>query len=221
MKRIIIAILLFACTATAFSQSRYTIVQLNKKDVPGIIGEIPFTENTVRDAIDKNFEKLGYKSRKQKEYKVYSGVLLKELGAEPHDLYVMVDRKSRQDKDVSIVTMLVSKGFDNFANDTADAGLINNTKAYINGLRDIAAAYDLELQIAEQEEVTNKNEKKSANLVEDSVSLQKKKKKLDLDIMQNSGEQTNQKAENNRQRQILETLKNKRKPTLQSTEIKN
>jgi hypothetical protein len=114
MKKIILTLFLFGCISAIFSQSRYTVVQLNKKDVPGVIGEIPFPENTVRDAIDKNFEKLGYKSRKQKDYKIYNSVLLKELGAEPHDLYVMVERKSRQEKGTAVVTFLISKGFENF-----------------------------------------------------------------------------------------------------------
>ncbi len=197
--------------ATAMSQSRYSVVQLNKKDVPAVVSEIPFIESTVREAIDKNFEKLGYKGRRVKDFYVYSGVMLKELDNNPHDIYVMVDRKSRSEKEVSIVTLLIGKGFDTFANDTADATLINNTKAYINSLREVAAAYDLELQITAQEEVIKKNAKKIDDLVEDSVSLQKKMKKLTDDISHNSLDLTNQKVENERQKQILETLKNKRR----------
>ena len=211
MKKICFLALSMLAIGTAFCQSRYTVVQLNKKDVPGVIGEIPFVENTVREAIDKHFEKLGYRAKKVKDYYVYGRVILKELDEMPHDIYVMVDRKSRSEKEVSVVTMLIGKGFDSFATDTADAALINNTKVYLNSLRDVAAAYDLELQIASQEEVIKKNDKKAANLVEDAISLQKKKKKLDDEITQNNIEQVTQKGECNRQRQILETLKGKRK----------
>ena len=151
---------------SAMSLSRYTVVQLNKKDVPAVVSEIPFVESTVREAIDKNFEKLGYKGRKVKDYYVYSGVMLKELDNNPHDIYVMVDRKSRSEKEVSI---------------------------------------------AAQEEVIKKNTKKIDDLVEDSVSLQKKMKKLTDEISHNSLDLTNQKVENERQRQILETLKNRRR----------
>ena len=188
------------------------MVQFNKKDVPGVIGEIPFVPSTVKEAIDKNFEKLGYKAHKAKDnFYVYSGVILKELDSMPHDIYLMVDKKSRQEKEVSQVIMLIGKGFDDFANDTADGNLINRTKIYINSLRDVAVAYDLELQITAQEEVIKKNVKKTDNLLEDSVSLQKKKKKLFDEIGQNSLEQASQKIDNERQSQILETLKSKRK----------
>lgn len=198
----------------AISQSRYTVVQFNKKDVPGVIGEIPFVESTVRDAINKNFEKMGYKGKKVKDFVVYSGVFLKELDNQPHDIFVMVDRKSRSEKETSLVTFLIGMGFDNFASDTANIDLINSTKAYINSLREVAAAYDLELQIAAQEEVVKKNERKAENLKDDANSLQKKKKKLDDEIAQNIIDQNVQIVENERQKQIMETLKSKRKPAL-------
>lgn len=209
-KRLLIAFTFFYSLAS-IGQSRYTIAQFNKKDVPGVIGEIPFVESTVRESIDKNFEKLGYKGKKVKDFVVYSSVVLKELDNAPHDIYVFVDRKSRQEKDVSLVTFLIGKGFDNFASDTADADLINQTKLYINSLREVAAAYDLELQINAQEDVIKKNEKKVESLMDDNNSLQKKKKKIDDEIAQNNLEQVNQKAENERQKLILENLKAKRK----------
>jgi len=103
-------------------------------------------------------------------------------------------------------------GFDNFASDTANIDLINSTKAYINSLREVAAAYDLELQISAQEELVKKNEKKVENLKDDANSLQKKKKKLDDEIAQNIIDQNVQRIETERQKQIMETLKSKRKP---------
>lgn len=212
MKRIYLVIAAIFVTGFAISQSRYTIVQFNKKDVPGVIGEIPFVESTVKEAIDKNFEKTGYKGKKVKDFVVYSGVVLKELDNQPHDIYVMVDRKSRSEKETSLVTFLIGMGFDDFASDTANIDLINSTKAYINSLREVAAAYDLELQISAQEELVKKNEKKVENLKDDANSLQKKKKKLDDEIAQNIIDQNVQRIETERQKQIMETLKNKRKP---------
>jgi len=214
MKRIYLIIAAIFVASFAMSQSRYTVVQFNKKDVPGVVGEIPFVESTVREAIDKNFEKMGYKGKKVKDFVVYSGVFLKELDHQPHDIYVMVDRKSRSEKETSTVTFLIGIGFDNFASDTANIDLINSTKTYINSLREVAAAYDLELQIAAQEELVKKNEKKVENLKDDANALQKKKKRLDDEIAQNTIDQNLQKVETERQKQIMETLKSKRKPTV-------
>jgi hypothetical protein len=49
MKRIYLIIAAIFVASFAMSQSRYTVVQFNKKDVPGVVGEIPFVESTVRE----------------------------------------------------------------------------------------------------------------------------------------------------------------------------
>ena len=187
------------------------MVQFNKKDVPGVIVEVPFVESTVRDAIDKNFEKLGYKSRKQKDYLVYAGVTIPEFGNELYDIYVLVERKSRQEKEISNVTFLMSKGFENFVDDREENRLLDKTKTYMNELRTLAADYDLELQIAAQEEVLRKVAKKLDNYVEDSVSLVKKKRRIEDDIVQNKSNISSQKIDSYRQKQILDMLMSKRK----------
>jgi len=210
-KKYVLIALLFA-SGFGFSQSRYTIVQFNKKDVPAVIGEIPFSEGTVKEALDKNFEKQGYKGKKVKDFLVYNGVAIKEVDSTmTHDLYMMVERKSRQEKEVSVVTFLIGKGFDSFANDTADAAVISNIKTYLLSLREVVAAFDLELQISAQEDLIKKADKKYNNLLEDGMTLFKKKKKIEEEITLNGVETNNQKTDTERQKQILSTLKAKRK----------
>ena len=196
------------------------MVQFNKKDVPGVIVELPFVESTVREAIDKNFEKLGYKSRKQKDYLVYNGVNMPEFGNELYDIYVLVERKSRQEKEISNVTFLMSKGFENFVDDREENRLLDKTKTYMNELRTLAADYDLELQIAAQEEVLRKVAKKLDNYVEDSVSLVKKKRRIEEEIVQNNSNISSQKTDSFRQKQILDVLISKRKKAEIKSEIK-
>lgn len=196
------------------------MVQFNKKDVPGVIVEVPFVESTVREAINKNFEKLGYKSRKQKDYLVYNGVNMPEFGNELYDIYVLVERKSRQEKEVSNVTFLMSKGFENFIDDREENRLLDKTKTYMNGLRTLAADYDLELQITEQEEVLRKAIKKLDNFVEDSVLLVKKKKRIEDEMVQNNLNISSQKTDSHRQKQILDMLLSKRKKVEIKSEMK-
>ncbi|MBS4042307.1 MAG: hypothetical protein KGZ59_00630 [Chitinophagaceae bacterium] len=211
MKKLLLSIVCLQLVSMLFAQSRFTVVQFNKMDVPGIICEVPFIETTVRAAIDKNFEKLGYKGRKQKDYMVYAGVTMPEFGNETYDIYVLVERKSRQEKDVSNVTFLMSKGFEHFVGEREENRLLDKTKTYMNGLKNLSAAYDLELQIAEQEEAMKKAIKKLDNLKEDSVALIKKKRKIEDDMAQNRLNISSQKTDSTRQRQILDVLKSKRK----------
>jgi hypothetical protein len=212
MKKILVLSLCIGLSLLGFSQSRYSFVQFNKKDVPAISAEIGFKEETTADAIFNNLEKRGYKSKKAKDdFRLFSGVSMKELGEGVYDIYIQVVRKSRQEKEVSTVTMLISKGYENFATDESDSALIANAKVYILSLRNIAAEYDLELQIKDQEDVVKKTDKKFVNLTDDGISLQKKKKKLEDDITQNTNEVANQKSECEKQKQILDTLKSKKK----------
>jgi hypothetical protein len=210
MKKFLLVISL-AITSISSSQTRLGTSVFNKKEVPAVMGEMPYEQEVVKDGIDKNFEKLGYKSKKSKGFLMYTAVLMPKLGAQPYDIYVTVDRKSRQEKSTSIVTFLISKGLENFASDVNDDSLMNNTRAYLSSLTEIVAAYDLKLQIEAQDEVAKKAEKKYTNLQEDAVALQKKKKKIEEEIIQNTLDQASQKNEKERQIQILEVLKSKQK----------
>jgi hypothetical protein len=106
---------------------------------------------------------------------------------------------------------LVSSGYEKFIGDSTGSDLIGNVKAFLNKQIDASAAYDLEMQITEQDEITQSAAKKLASLTEDGVSLQKKKEKLEKEIQENIKKQADQKAESEKQTQIFNTLKGKRK----------
>ncbi|MFY8128649.1 MAG: hypothetical protein ACOVMM_09740 [Chitinophagaceae bacterium] len=211
MKKIIVTILLAISIGKSFGQSRFTIAKYNKKDVPAVIGEIPFNENTTKDAFVDFFEKKGYKGKSNKGFVIFSGVVLNELSSEPLDVYIMTERKSRQEKDKAIVTMLLSKSYENFVSDTSDNKIINEAKTFLNSMVEKVAEYDLELQIAEQEKITNKASSKLTDLVEDGQKLAKRKIEIETQIVQNTNQQAAQKIEQEKQTQILNNLKSKRK----------
>lgn len=110
-----------------------------------------------------------------------------------------------------MVTLLLSTGFEKFVNDTTGTAILAKAQEYLNGLFPVIAAYDLELQIADQEELVKKADKKYSNAVDEGESLEKKKKKLEEDIEDNIKDQATKKQEAEAQRQVLQTLKAKRK----------
>lgn len=211
MKHILIMAVCLATTQLLSAQATTATVEYLKVNRQAVVNEMPFPEKTIRDAVDNKMQQMGYKGKETKGYMVYKGVRMPELGNESYDLYFMADRVSRKNKDNSTLTMLISKGYDNFASDSSDATLINNGKQYLNGIRDMIAAYDLELQIQAQEDAVKKADKKYNGLVEDGESLEKKRKNIEKDIEDNKKDQANQKSETEKQRQILETLRGKRK----------
>lgn len=134
-----------------------------------------------------------------------------ELGPDSYDLFFSADRASRRDKENSSVTMLISKGNDVFVADTLDSKVYDNGKVFLDNLRVMVEAYDLEQQIIEQENVIKKAEKKDKSLKDEADDLQKKKRKIEDDIVQNTKDLADQVKELEKQRQMLETLKAKRK----------
>jgi hypothetical protein len=209
----IATLVFFFTSAAALAQSATTTVEYQKINRQGVVNELPFSEKTVRNAIDSKMEQLGYKGKDSKGFTVYKGVKLAELGSDSYDLYFMADKKSRRDKENSSLTLMVSKGYDNFVADSSDATLMNNAKTYMNNIKDMVAAYDLEQQIMAQEDAIKKADKKYNNLVDDGVSLEKKRRNIEKDIEDNKKDQANQQTELEKQKQILETLRGQRKKT--------
>jgi hypothetical protein len=211
MKKTLLSVIISFLTITAFSQARTATADYNKTMQPAIEIEIPFEEKTVMKSLVEKMEKKGYKGKDSKDYTVYKGVTMSELGSGTYDVYFKADRKSRKEKDITILTMLLSSGYEKFISESDDASLFNNAKSFLNNLTENAVAYDLELQIKEQTEATEKASKKYNNSVEDGKDLVKKKEKLEKDIADNTQKQADMKAESEKQVQILETLKAKRK----------
>jgi len=207
MKKIVVLVLLFVLNLHANAQSRTSTVEYQKTDREAIVNEVPFSEDMITRAIQDTLEKLGYKGKESKGFIVYKGVKMPALGSEAYDLYFSVDKKSKREKDISKVTLMISKGFDIFVTEKSDPGLVRNAKTYLDSLRNTVAIYDKGQQISEQEEVVKKAEKKIENLAEDAQDLQKKKKKLEKEIEDNIKEQADQQKELEKQRQVLSTLK--------------
>ena len=211
MKYIITLICAFAFCSALTAQSRTATVEYQKINRQGVVAEIPFPEKTIRDAIDNKMEQMGYKGKDSKGFTVYKGVRMPELGNDSYDLYFTADRKSRKEKENSTLTLMISKGFDAFVSDSSDARVMSNAKNYLDTIKNMIAAYDLEQQIVVQEDAVKKADKKYNNLIDDGASLEKKKKNIEKDIEDNKKNQASQQAEIENQKQILETLRGKRK----------
>ncbi len=195
---------------SASSQAIYTQADYNKVKKPALLSELPFSDNTVKDAVVDFMKTNGYKQEKNKDYLVFKGVSLSKLGPGQYDLYFKISEKSRKEKDKSTVTMFISKGYENFVGADTEPDLINNGKNFLDNLLQITAAYDLELQIKSQEEAVKKTERRLQELMNDQSDLKTKIAKLQDALAQNESNQTDQQTEIEKQKQILETLVSKR-----------
>lgn len=210
MRKLILLFFAVLIYAGSFSQAFTTIAPYQKTQQPAIQIEIPFPTKTVDNAINDKLTRIGYKGIPTKDYTVYKDTRLHEISNDPYNLYFKTDRKSRDQKDVTVLTMLISSGYLKFIGDSTDAGLVSNAKQFLNDLITTVTAYDLEQQISGQQLAVKKADKKLGDVVSDGQDLVKKKKKLDQDIADNLQAQTVQQAELARQQQILATLVSKR-----------
>ena len=212
MKRFLLAFLFAMISVTAgYAQAILATAEYNKTMQPAITLDIPYPDKTVQAAIEDRLLKLGYKGKSNKGYTVFKAVRLPELGPDTYDLYFDASRKSRREKDITTVTMLVSSGYEKFIGDTTNLQVVNNAKQWLNAFPEAVVAYDLEVQISDQEATWKKADKKLANLIDDATDLQRKLVKLQKEIEDNTAQQAAQRTEIERQLQVLEQLKSQRK----------
>ncbi len=168
--------------------------EFQKTQQPAALITVPYPGSVVEDAIADFMTKKGIKSSSNGGYKVYRNY---NLPGNDHnsDLYFKVDRKSRSEKDVSVVSMLVARTAEDVKtrklNDTTGNGLEGAT-ALLDDMAPTFEAYNLELQIKDQEAVVKKAQKKYDDLVSDQKDGEKKMRNLEDKLAQNKKDQVKQ-----------------------------
>lgn len=213
MKKLILSLIaLITLYTTAKAQAGEVRTTFNKTEQPAIAAEYGYDADLVDKAITDDLRQRGFgKGKSSKGYTLYQGINFNDISPDKIDLYYKVERKSKKDKDRTIITVLVSKGYDNFITSATEAKLVEATIKYVNGLQPKFVSNNLEQQIKDQEDLVKKEEKKANNLGDDGTDLEKKKRKIEEDIATNKNDQAKQKSEVEKQRQVLETLKGQRK----------
>ena len=208
--RLITSLFAVLLTLTVSAQSYEGTVEYQKKDQKAMIIEFPYSPSVVEDAIVQKMEKLGYKKKESKGFLVYKNAVISEISAEPADYMIKVERKSRKEKDESVVYLVMNKGEENIMARN-DALLNSNVKTFLNGMSPDVESLNLERQIEAQQALVAKAEKKLKDLKEDQESMEKKIKKLQDDLKDNAKDQEKQQNEIENQKKVLEALVGKRR----------
>ena len=203
-------LVLFFFNCAAFSQAQYKFIDFKDAQKPAIVYDLPYPEKTVDGALTDKLGKLGYKGKESKGFTMYKNVSMPELGPGNYDLYFAMDKRSKKERDITTVTMLISKGNENFITDTSDAQLIANGKTFLESMVTGVAAYDLEQQILAQADVVKREEKRLKTYGDEADDMQKRKKKLEQQLEQNQKDQDAEVREIQKQKDLYETLKARR-----------
>lgn len=200
-------VLAIAATGTATAQNAHeSSVKFNKTTENAVVADFDKPADVVEAALKNRLEKEGLgKMKSTKGFMSYPGTLWNSVSSDKLDVYFKVEGK----KDKSTVSVLVSKGYDNFITSGSDAKTIDNVKAFLNGLREYTNSYQLTLNIKEQEEAIKKAEKAYSSSMENNKDLLAQKEKLEKRIAESNNEQVLKQKALDEEKKKLDELKGK------------
>ncbi|HEX5651747.1 MAG TPA: hypothetical protein VFX58_01655 [Chitinophagaceae bacterium] len=218
MRKKVFYLFLFLFTGmSAFSQAYEGSIEYDKKKQQAFMIDYNYPPESVEAAIVQKMESMGYKAKeekgifnKDKGFIIFKGAFIPDISPSSMDYIVKVERKSRREKDESVIYMIIMKDGNN-AKDGFEAEDVSNAKRFLNDLLPNVEASHLEFQIRAQEDVVVKAEKKLKNLQDDKKDMEEKIRKLQDDIKTNEKNQQNTEQEIANQKTALEALKGKRK----------
>ncbi|MGN6247672.1 MAG: hypothetical protein ACTHNG_04910 [Ginsengibacter sp.] len=188
-----------------------TTVEYNGQKYPCYLTEYNLPPQQTEDVIINKLRSEGYNASKSKGFLVYKNVRLQNLNSgEPQDILFKIERKSRKEKDKSIVTMIATKtGLIpeekvNGAKNVAAIELSENAVPFINSFQSDMKMSAYNLAVSNQEEAVSKAEKKLQKLQDEQGKLEKKIKNLQDDLTKNKTDQQNQTEEIAKQKTILD-----------------
>lgn len=211
MKKIYSVCIVFLLISNVHAQSYTGQTKINSMQKLAVINEMAYAADITEGAVKKKMSQLGYTAKEEKGFMVYKNVSIPSLGAATYNLYFKTEKKSRKEKEQSLVYLLLSDNYDAFLNETRDLTVIDNAKTFLNSLSVQAEDVYIESEITRQEDVVKKAEKDYNNTVEDGNSLEKKRQSLEEDIKKNKEKQEERRLDSEKQKQLLELARAKRK----------
>lgn len=205
-------VIFFTSRSTAQVVATEGKVEHTKGEKIAAVIELPYPVEEVEDAIAEHFSKKGGKSDESKGFKIFRSMKLSDEDLEVNDLHFKVERKSRKEKDITVVYLLVGRPSENVGvRSGTDRHKIEEAKAFLNQLTPSVEGHHLDVQIKGQEETLKKALKKQQTLADDQKDLQEKLKALQQKIEQNKVDLDKQTEEVTRQQGTLDAMKGRKK----------
>jgi hypothetical protein len=205
MKKILLSVIVTAISYLSFGQVYDGTVSYNKKEQPAVISDYKFPQETVEKALREKLQSLGLKVKSSRGFLIASSSVISNIAAIPMDYAFKIDRKSKKEKDITTVFMVMTVGD---VNNTPDNS--SNAKTFLSDLAPAVDATNIDNMVSDQYTTLTKAQKKYKSLQDDQTSLEKKIRSLQDDLASNAKDQANQLLEVQRQQDILTTWKAKK-----------
>lgn len=210
MKRILFAALaLFTACTGAFSQSGATLGKINyqKGEKQAAIIELPYRPEIVEGALKNKLQTALVKEARLKGMQVFKGARLTSTDGEVVDMYFRVDRRGGKEAQQSVVYLVLGRPNENIAlRAPDDTYRLDDARDFLNELPPLVAAYDLDVKIAEQDDLIKKSEKTMKGLADDQKIYEKRIKDLEDKLAQNRKDQDAKAAELAKQKELYNSL---------------
>lgn len=211
MKRTLLPFCMLLVGGMAYGQAREGFVAFEKSQQPAAVIELAYSPDIINAAMNDYLSKKGKsKTNDLKGFSTYRNTELVQNDSTNADLYFKIERKSRKEKESSIVSLLLTSPKEGMG---ANIRYLNMEQArdYLNGLVPAIDAYNLEQQIKEQNAMVIKAESKYKALQDDGEDLVKKRENIEKKIEENKRDQQKQMTEIENQKQKLALLSSQRK----------
>lgn len=207
---VFLVVSMFGLAGSLWSQAYEGSIEYDKKKQDAFLIDFAYPPEAAENAIIQKFNQLGYKPKEEKGilnrdkgFKIFKSAFLNEISTSSMDYLFKVEKKSRKEKEESILYLVMQQNGQN-AKSGFDADMTQKVKLFLNNLTPSVAAANLEIQITDQEAVVTKAEKKLSSLKTDHDDLEKK-------IADNEKAQTDTQKDIENQKMRLGELKGQRR----------
>lgn len=182
-------------------------VTLLKAEQPCVTSSYSVSE----DLLDQAWtEKLAtYKIRKGDRvkggYRVYKGVNIPEISPDKIDLYAITTGGKNESK----LTILVSKGYDNFVNSQSDSATVRGMINLLNNMDKNALIAQIKYDIDKQVRAVEDADRSLKNQVSKGIDYEKELKNLEGKIADNKVDQTDAEKKLKEEKALLAELQTK------------
>lgn len=206
----LIGILFFSGFVFAQEPMKST-VEYNGQKYPCYVVEFNLPPDNTENIIKNKLKEEGYTADKSKGFLVYRNVKLKNLDPiDPQDVLLKIERKSRKEKDQSLVTIITAKPGEipedkvKGAKTVADVTMSPNSVSFLNSFQGDFNLKAYDLAVAAQTDEVAKAEKKLDDLRKDQSKIEKKIKDYQDDLAVNKKNQDKQVEEITKQKKLLQ-----------------
>lgn len=214
------AVLLQLTALAAISQAVPKSITFKDQLRPALQLALPNESKTANETILAKLKETGYKpektggfmnkKNKQEGFYVFSGVVLPELINQKLDLYFKVDDVNNNASERSAVTLMISKGYENFVSEENDSATFHAAEIFLNSFANKTDMYAIGVQIDDKKKELAASEKKWQDIRDKQEEARTKISQLEADLKNWQREEAYQQKDVDAQRSALKNLETSR-----------